>query len=249
MKKWSARVTATVLFVTGLLVAIILNPILTYAGKTTHNNFTIYHDREIDNLFLEQIDAAHQLISRSELYDKNLTLDICLNNGSAYAKLIETIGGRAFARGFYDKVVLFGEEDFNNNTVELSGYKRNLTQLLAHEMTHCLQFKRLGLWKSKPFANIPNWKWEGYAEYVARQQNDQKNLTQNIYRLLATSADNWEVVLSDSTITAREYYNYWILVQYCMDIRKMSYNQVLEDTTSYETLKNEMMNWYYKQNN
>ena len=58
--------------------------------------------------------------------------------------------------------------------------------IIAHEMTHCLQFDKLGFWESKPIANIPNWKWEGYAEYISRQNADQKDLSKNIQRFIAT---------------------------------------------------------------
>jgi hypothetical protein len=36
-------------------------------------------------------------------------------------------------------------------------------------MTHCYQYKKLGLLGSNPIANIPAWKWEGYAEYASRK--------------------------------------------------------------------------------
>jgi hypothetical protein len=130
------------------------------------------------------------------------------------------------------------------NFVELNGYKWNLTQLLAHEMTHCLQFDELGLIKSNPIATIPNWKWEGYAEYVSRQNADQKDLSKNIERFIATDKNNWEIKFADGTITPREYYSYWILVQYCLDVKKMSYQQLLTDKTNEQTLKQEMINWY-----
>ncbi|MEI2708915.1 MAG: hypothetical protein V9E96_07855 [Chitinophagaceae bacterium] len=119
-----------------------------------------------------------------------------------------------------------------------------MTQLLAHEMTHCLQFDKLGFWKSKPIANIANWKWEGYAEYVSRQNTDQKDLSKNIARLIATDKSNWEINFGDSTIAPREYYDYWTLVQYCMDIKKMTYKQILADTTSEQTVRQEMMSWF-----
>lgn len=133
------------------------------------------------------------------------------------------------------------------NTLELNGYKWNLTQLLAHEMIHCLQFDKYGLFKSKPLADIPNWKWEGYAEYISRQNIDQKELSKNIARLIASDKDNWEVNFADSTIAPSEYYNYWTWVQYCIDIKKMTYHQVLADSTSEEKMRQEMMNWFSSQ--
>ena len=121
-----------------------------------------------------------------------------------------------------------------------------MTQLIAHEITHCLQFDKLGLIKSNPIANIPNWKWEGYAEYVSRRNADQKDLSINIDRFIETNQKNWEIKFVDSTITPREYYGYWMLVQYCLDIKKMSYQLLLTDTTSEQSTKQEMRRWYEK---
>jgi len=244
IKKWTLRLTVTGLLIAGLLLVIILNPIFTYANKTTHNNYTIFHNKPIDQTLTIKLDKATELLKASEFYNSKLQLDICLNDGSKYPKLMQIIRGKAFAWGFYDKVVLQGTSNVNGNYIELNGYKWNLTQLLAHEMTHCLQFDKLGLWKSKPLANIPNWKWEGYAEYVSRQNTDQKDLSKNIARLLATDKKNWAIKFADSTIAPREYYDYWTLVQYCMDIKKMNYKQVLADTISEQTIRQEMMRWF-----
>ena len=247
IKKWTLRLTVTALFFSGLLLVIVLNPILTYANKTTHNNYTIFHNKQLDQTLTIKLDQAADLLKISEFYKSKLQLDICLNDGSKYPKFMETIRGRAFAWGFYNKVVLHGSANFIDDYVELDGYKWNLTQLLAHEMTHCLQFDKLGLWKSKPIANITNWKWEGYAEYLSRRKADQNDLSKNIERLIATGKNNWEVKFSDSTIAPREYYEYWILIQYCMDIKKMTYKQILTDTTNEQIVRQDMMSWFNRQ--
>ena len=244
IKKWTLRLTATGLLIAGLLLIIILNPILTYAHKTTHKHFSIYHNKVIDPILISTLDQATLLLETSEFYNNNLKFDICLNDGATYPTIIKTVRGQAFAWGFYDKVVMQGTMNCKANFVELNGYKWNLTQLLAHEMTHCLQFDKLGLIKSNPIANIPTWKWEGYAEYVSRQNADQKDLSKNIERFIATGKNNWEIKFADGTITPREYYSYWILVQYCLDVKKMSYQQLLTDTTSEQSTKQEMINWY-----
>lgn len=244
IKKWTLRIIVTGMFVIGLLLTVVLYPILTYANKTTHNNFTIYHNAKLDPLIASYLDQATEILKTSEFYNDKLKLDICLNDGSQYPNIIRAIRGQAFAWGFYDKVVLQGTMNCKDNYVELNGYKWNLTQLLTHEMTHCLQFDKLGLWKSKPIANIDNWKWEGYAEYVSRQNTNQKDIIININRLQKTDKNTWEITLDDNTITSREYYNYWTLVQYCLDIKKMSYKQLLTNTTSEHIIKQEMMKWY-----
>jgi hypothetical protein len=244
IRKWMLRLTVTAALIAGLLLVLVLNPVLTYANQTKHNNYTVFHNKPLEPALTIRLDEATQLIQASEFHNPELQLDICINDGSKYPKLMGALRGQAFAWGFYDKVVLQGTANYKGNFVELNGYKWNLTQLLAHEMTHCLQFDKLGLWKSKPIASIPNWKWEGYAEYVSRQNNDQKDLSKNIARFIAADKNSWEINFSDGTIAPREYYGYWMLVQYCMDIKKMDYRQLLADKTSEQTVREQMMNWY-----
>ncbi len=244
IKKWTLRLVATVLLIAGLLLIIVLNPILTYANKTTHNNYSVFHNKTLDPALLTSLDNATECLKTSEFYNPTLQLDICLNDGSKYPKLMQMLRGQAFAWGFYNKVVLQGNVNCTENYVELNGYKWNLTQLLAHEMTHCLQFNKLGFWKSNPVANIPDWKWEGYAEYVSRQNKDQTDLAKNIERFISTDKNSWEIRFADSTIAPREYYKRWILVQYCLNIKKMSYKKLLADTASEHQVKQEMMDWY-----
>ena len=90
IKKWTIRLAATGLLTAGLLLIIILNPILTYANKTTHRNFSIYHNKTIDPLLILALDQATVLVETSEFYNNNLDLDICLNEGSSYPTIIKT---------------------------------------------------------------------------------------------------------------------------------------------------------------
>lgn len=243
-RKWIYRFLATLVFIAGILITLVLQPTLTYANKTTHNNFRIYHNKTLNVGLLKQLDTCIGLLQKSEYYRPNLQLDICLNDGSLYPTIIEKIQRPAFAWGFYNKVVLNGEIDYTNNLLVLGDYKWNLQQLLTHEMIHCLQYDRLGLWKSNPLASIPEWKWEGYAEYIARQANDQKDLVKNLDRLFKTDSTEWSILFSDGSIIPRIYYQYWVLVQYCMDIRKMSFTDLLKDTVSEESKRKAMMDWY-----
>ena len=102
------------------------------------------------------------------------------------------------------------------------------------------------------FGKIPIWKNEGYPEYIARRNEDQTNLSINIARLIEIeklNKNDWGISFADSASTSREYYNYWILMQYCIGIKKMTYKQILKDTTKEESIKQEMMNWYNKNHN
>lgn len=246
LKKWLFRVSVSALFIAILLLIIVLNPILSYAGKLQHHNYTIFYNKVIDANFFLRLDEATQLVKTNEFYDPSLHLDICLHDGSEYPDLIQKIRRPAFAWGFYDKVVLMGNASYQENYVELNGYKWNLSQLLAHEMIHCYQFHKLGLLKSNPLANIPAWKWEGYPEYVARTSPWQTNLHHNISYLISTEKTDhhgW-IQFPDQTGTVITYYKSWLLTQYCIDVKKMTYKQILDDVANEESISVEMMNWY-----
>ncbi len=144
---------------------------------------------------------------------------------------METFGGKAFGWGFGHQLIIMGNMNAASNYVELNGYKWNLTQLIAHEITHCLQYNKSGLLHANPIARQPKWKWEGYPEYVARKH--EASLVKNITYLLQTEQtdnNNW-ITFNDSTGTVIPYYKYWLLVQYCIDIRKMTYDHLLKDTS------------------
>ncbi len=132
-----------------------------------------------------------------------------------------------------------------------NGYQRQLARTIAHEMMHCLEANRFGLTGSRPIKNIPNWKWEGYPEYVARRNPDQTNLNNNIRKLLETAnTDNndW-MKFADSTETLVAFEEYRLLIQYCIEIKQMDFEAIMKDTTDEKTIKQQMMNWYIKQLN
>ncbi len=243
-RKWGLRLVATCIVVLGLLLAIVLNPILLYANKSNVGNYTICSQHLPDPYFIERLNNATELLKTSELYDGNQKLTICINDGSAFPRLVQAIQGPAFAYAYYHNVVLNGAVNARDNYVELNGYKWNLTELLAHEATHCMQSRKYGLLHSNPIARYPQWKWEGYPEYVARK--NKASLSENISHLIETEHtdnNNW-ISFDDSTGTVIPYYKSWLLMQYCLDIRKMSYTQLLEDTTCEALFTQYMMNWY-----
>jgi hypothetical protein len=248
-KKWTLGLTAAGLLVVALAIVFALNPSLSYAHHTSHGNYEIYHDQALDPAFLRSLDEADSLLKTSELHNKDLKLKICLDDHSPYPDLMAKVRGEAFGWGFYNIVALRGQADYPGNTMEVNGRTWNLTQLLTHEAVHCLQYDALGLWHTRPFAAIPLWKFEGYPEYIARRENDQQDLLHNVLHLqktLATEHNNW-IEFSDGTGTVIPYYEGWLLVQYCLEIKQWTYRQLLEDETTETAIKAEATAWFLSQ--
>lgn len=246
VKKWSLRISVFLLIVIGTFVGVVLNPGLLYANQSQFGHFTIYHSSPLPAelpLLLEEVD---EIVQESELYDSEWTVDICLNDGSYYPGLIRLVHSRGFAYGFYNKIVLTSEIDCARNQAVLNGYRWNLVQLLAHEMVHTLEFHKYGFWGSNPIAGHPNWKWEGYPEYISRQAADQTDLKSNFRRwqMDQSEADgDWGVEFEDGTMAPPEYYMDWMLVHYCMEVKGMSFEALLSDPTSRAEIQAEFEAW------
>lgn len=249
LKNWTFRLLFTGLFLFGLLVVFMLNPIQLYANKSMSGNYTIYHNQPIDKHFLPRLERSVSIVKGSELYDPDIKIDICLSDGSKYPGLIEKVLGRDALATFYNKIVFTGDEvNFEENYILFYGHKINLEEMLAHVQVHCLEFKKYGLWKSNPIAGYPEWKWEGYPEYIARQHAHFGDLRTDINALLKAEQDSdtgW-MTLPDSTETLAHYFRYRLLIQYCLEIKKMTFVSLLQDTTSEETVRLQMMDWYAK---
>lgn len=246
-KKWFLSLLASGGLLLLGLVALLLNPGLLYAHHTTTRQLTIYHNQPLDPVLLQRLEQARTLVQPSEVFAEALRLEVCLNDGSWYPRLVQTIWSPAFAWSFYNKVVLNGEADARANRLTFRTYAWNLTGLVAHEMTHCYQFHRFGLWHSNPLARHPTWKWEGYAEYAARCPPGAQSLRQRVARLQRAeqaAPNRWDIQLADSSCTSREYFAYLVLTQYCLDVKHLTLQQLLRDTTSERAIRQQLQAWY-----
>lgn len=231
-------------------IGLLLNPSLLYAHETVTSQYTIYHNQPLDPALGQRLAQARAQVQPSEVFDRTLRLEVCLNDGSRYPRLVQAVWGPAFAWAFYNKVVLNGEAKPVANQLAFRDYSWNLTSLLAHEMTHCYQFHHLGLWHSNPLARYPTWKWEGYAEYVARHPGSPAALRQHVaylHQAEQRAPGQWGLQLPDSTSTSREYFNYLMLTEYCLNVKHLTFAQVLRDTATEHTTYQQLLRWYQPQ--
>ncbi len=241
VKRWSFRIGLSIVFIIGILIGTIFNPGLLYAYHTDLAGHSIYHNQPLEKETALRLKNAQVLLQKSTLYDSSFKLDICLNDGSFYPRILEFLQGNAFGYGFSNKAVLNGKLSFEKNCSEINGYKWNLTELIAHEATHCYQAHSYGFWNSNPIAQYPNWKWEGYAEYIARQNQRDDSLSFAKKKWKTTSPELWEVKMDDTTTCGREYYQARMLIQFCLENKGMTYDEILESDLSKESLFEELL--------
>ncbi len=235
----------------GLATIFLLNPQFSYAHKTQIGQVRIYHNRTLPKAFETLLIKSISLAQNSTLYDANLEIDLCFNEGNLYPKVIGYFRG-GIAYSFSDKVVFnYGELDVTKNHVSCeSGIEKpkynywKLDELMAHEITHTLQYNQNSFHALKS----DTWKVEGYAEYIARADRD--NFINNFEYMRAQKPVHagglaW-LTFEDGTAIPLSYMKSWLCVQYLIDIENRTHAEVLEEKRTLKELESDICTYILK---
>ena len=240
------------LIIIAALVTIVLFPQLVFANNLKYKNFKVCSNDKINHDIKIVLDNAIDLVQRSELYDPGYKYNIILCHNTFYNKIDDLLGIGPAARARLNNVIVKVRIDPNSNLAFATFRKEcevNLTYLLAHEMVHCLQANRYGLMKFNPFRHPEFWKLEGYPEYISRKPQLSSNdysLTKEIERYVSLekkAADVWILDEESGCESPNYYYKGRLMIEYLMNIKHLSYDQILKDSVSEATIFNEMIKW------
>lgn len=261
MKKIVTGTILVLLVIISGVGTIVLFPQPLFANKIEYKNFTVYSNQEIDEKIKVTLDNALSLVKKSELHDPAYEYDVFLSYNSSYNSLDDKVLGRGpAARATDNNVVIKARIDVERNLFFPTFYQAcegNLTNLLAHEMIHCLQAHKYGKLRFNPFRHPELWKLEGYPEYISRQVKLQApgyDLIREIetYVELASKAtDIWISVEEGGCKVPDYYYKSRLMTEYLMDVKGYTYDKLLSDTTSEDRIYKEMIKWkdnYLKDN-
>jgi len=247
------RTLLTLLTMISVLVTIILFPQLLFANKMKYNKFKVCSNDKISHDIKIALDNALDLVQKSELYDSNYKYNIILCYNSFYNKIDDwLLGIGPAARPRLKNVIVKIRINAKNNLAFATFPKEcevNLTYLLAHEMIHCLQANKYGIIKFNPFRHPEFWKLEGYPEYISRRSQlsgKDYSLTSEIerYVTLENKATNTWILTEEGGCEAPNYYYKGrLMIEYLMDVKHLSYDQILKDTVSESTIFKEMITW------
>lgn len=250
-KRMLLRVIICLIIIFSGLVVLMLNPQVLYANAAHYKQVTVYSQSKLDKSFNQVIDHALMLVQKSELYDKNFAFDVFINDGRSFVNLVKFIYGNAYGWGYHNNVILNGSIDNDLQFINLNGYQRHLARTISHEMIHCFQNNKYGLFGSRPFKDVPVWKWEGYPEYISNKstlKDERTILIENIQRLVEYEKKNsleWlEIEVDEGKSYLGINFRNWLMVKYLMDIKKMKLDDMMKDEVKYDAAYNEMLQWY-----
>ena len=102
----------------------LLNPTLSYANKTQFDFITVYHNQGLDEPTGLVIRNAINLLKKSDLFDENISIDLCLNDDKIYPKL-HPFAGEPIAYAFLNKTVLKNCEVYFEDNVATTEWAIN----------------------------------------------------------------------------------------------------------------------------
>jgi hypothetical protein len=235
------------------LATIIFFPEPLFANKFERGQFKVYSNNAINKDIKIILDNSLALVKRSELYDPTYTYDIFLSYNSFFNKIDDRFMGYGpTARATDNNVIIKVDIDLKRNLAFPTFYQHceaDLTNLIAHEMIHCLQENKYGKLKFNPFRHPEYWKLEGYPEYISRQaklSNKDYDLIKQIDRYIDLESkltDIWMAVDEGGCKAPKYYYKSRLMTEYLMDIKHFTYDKILNDTISENIIYAEMIKW------
>lgn len=255
MKKITRRVFKITLLISSTIiltiVAILLFPQHLFANKIIYKNFTICSNNEIDNNIKTVLDNAMSLVEKSELYDTNYKYNIILCYNTLYNKIDDKLlGNGPSARTTLNNIIVKVNIDAKHILAFPTFHEScevSLTELFAHEMTHCLQANKYGIFKFSPFKHPEFWKLEGYPEYVSKQtelSNKDYSLAKDIDNYIELKSKANDIWIKEGDCEVPDYYYKGkLMMEYLIDIKHLNYDQILEDTISEKVVYEEMIKW------
>ncbi|MEM0991684.1 MAG: hypothetical protein AAGI49_01545 [Bacteroidota bacterium] len=235
------------------LTALIFFPQALFAHSYTYENFTIFHDLDFDqSAFNKGLNQANNLVKESELFDPSYQFEVFIAHKNRFNTVDDKVlGDWSVARAIDNNIIIKKKIDVAAGTVENGVNYFSLAYVIAHEMVHCLQANKYGKLKFNPFKHPPLWKLEGYPEYIARAdllKRETYHLSLGIKGFLDRTKGEFEVrdiiQLSTNESTPYLYYKGRLMTEYLMDIKGMTYDEILKDNRSEAEVFGAMMTWF-----
>lgn len=242
----------TTLVVGSALAMIILYPQPLFAYKVEYKQFNVYSNEKISDDIKPVLESALAIMKKSELYDPAYKADIFLSYNTYFNKIDDIVlGHEPTAKAIDNNLIFKVRVDIDKNLVYPTYHKpceQSLSYLITHEMAHCLQAHKYGILKFNPFKHPEMWKLEGYPEYIARQKfsASSDNLKKEIKRfteLKRKQTDIWISVEEGGCEVPDFYYKGRLMTEYLINVKRLTYDQILKGKHSEEKIYNEMIQW------
>lgn len=209
----AVRYLATTLFIGYLLT--ICFPQYLFAHEASYRGFKVYSREPLDDGIYKVLDDAEARLSKSTIYDREVSRRVFLTNGHAMYAFLSNKAFRSFANSVpLINNIIINKSDVSKDLVFLNrpeNNSRSLSGVIAHEVTHLFIRKKVGTLRA---SLMPQWKNEGYCEYIAVDTTITYDEGVRLWK---------ENPLDDSKY---RYFKFHLMVKYLLEVEKLSIEDV-----------------------
>jgi len=231
--KRSKRLVVVIILI--LLIGFIMFqfPHLYFEKQFSYQNFVIYSNDELNKEeVLPILNIVHANIVNSAFYQEEQKFKLIFVGGSSYQKILHWLGVKNMAFSKYNTHIYNGYPNFKSNVL-VAGTDPlevlNLEQLIAHECVHSQMYKEHSL---LGFMQTPHWVNEGYCEYISYtkpRKSKAYSLTE-LWTTLQINENQW-LKTSYGHYSPREYVEALMMVEYLIEIKKMTIQEIIANDT------------------
>ena len=189
-----------------------------FAHEVSHKNFSVYSRQPLDENIKRVLDSADERLKKSPLYEPEVKEKIFLSDSFAFYAFLSSVKHKSFANTIPGVGnIRVNKSDIPSDSVfraSETDNRRSLSGVIAHEVTHNLIRRKFGLVNS--FTNLPNWKDEGYCEYVAGETT--LSFEEGVRR--------WKE--NPNRDAGYDYFKYHQMVKYLLEDEKISVEELFE---------------------
>ncbi|MCD7898532.1 MAG: hypothetical protein LUH22_01250 [Bacteroides sp.] len=218
------------LFVVGILyLGFTFYPTAIFRDTVEHKNYCLHmntqtHIEEIKSL----IDSVDNHLRTSELYSPpHMHIAFC-DNHITYGLLTHISYSSFGVTQLLSNFIILSKTDLEQKTIianKKGNNQRSIQSVLLHEITHILINNHYGM---EQFS-INEWKKEGYCEYMA--QDSSFDIERGFEKFKRGEIDKNPSYL---------YFKYRLYVTYLMDIRHMSFKEIVDTPFNRKELEDEI---------
>jgi hypothetical protein len=208
---------AAVLLIAWLVIVFFPSPLFSHSIRI--GRFDVHSDRPIPNAIHVVIAKAESRLATSPLFEDEHTFAIYIANDSWRMRVLYPLGNAGFGRSnLTTGYIALNRCDVKRDVCFRGAAspvynETSLSSVIAHECTHQLIRKKLGLIGA---VRLPKWKNEGYCEYVSDAPTVDEN---DGFRRLAEGRPT-------SSPPAFRYFTYFVAVRYLLDQQKLTLDEL-----------------------
>lgn len=233
---WSLLFLLTIVLVMKLLLWF---PEPYFRYRTDYRNFRIYSTNSLPAEYTRVFDAIAEKITRCAHYDPGYRQRIFFSPRGTFYNFVMSPENQYYAYNstFRHNVLIFQVADLEQNTVThpMTGIAYPLDQVITHELTHT--FVR---------EDLPSWKKEGYAEYIANYREGHVAsgaLRQNALTLLASDTEEYRLVNEQGISRPRPYFSARVLAEYLFLVKGLTFEEFIGDKVREDETLAEVQAW------